>query len=406
MRPYKIICSGLGLALAVAALPANASHFRGAAIVPTITNGVLMLEVDSFWRKGTATGNIFTSNTVISGGPAVSNYTLDSQVIDTSDIRRDKATTVLTADLNGAGTYNIAWNSCCHQSGISNASGNWGMDASIVWDGANDTAPIFFDLENIQQQVVVNSPYSDNLDATPGGGQSLSYNLSVNTGMTGQAPGLAVDAAGNLTLSAATTGAAPYNPGFTNGTAFSGNIFARDSTGALTGMVEYEWVFLSCDPAQQNCAVAPFIQDEIINALIGANISQTMLAVQDNGQLFQAPNLITNALPNAGGGWDTLQSFNCTGAVNNAPGWNAVTQQFSWNTAGSGAGQCTALFQVTDAEGLTDTGALLINLSSTPPACGQAEQPPCPTSVASTLPLMGLGLVGFGWLARRRRANR
>ncbi|WP_198266316.1 hypothetical protein [sulfur-oxidizing endosymbiont of Gigantopelta aegis] len=135
-----------------------------------------------------------------------------SDTTDTTDSRYDIRNTVSTYDVSnvGAQTLDLSWGSCCRVRGINNWTGNssvsWTMNSSIVWDGTNDTAPILFDFNSVQPEVLRGNAYSDNLGATTGNaGTTLSYTQTLN-GIPSQPPGFTVDpATGELTIDASST---------------------------------------------------------------------------------------------------------------------------------------------------------------------------------------------------------
>ena len=83
---------------ALTAHVADASHFRGAALVPTVSStGLLTIQETSFWRKGASN---FNSAFVSGAGTAAASNSL----VDTTDSRFDRVTQTHTIQLSGAGT--------------------------------------------------------------------------------------------------------------------------------------------------------------------------------------------------------------------------------------------------------------------------------------------------------------
>ena len=52
-----LICAAIATSLGSVAITAEASHFRGGAMVPTIQNGILTVVQTTFWRKNTSEAN-------------------------------------------------------------------------------------------------------------------------------------------------------------------------------------------------------------------------------------------------------------------------------------------------------------------------------------------------------------
>ena len=275
MTKLKAFACGMSVvALMGAASVANASHFRGAAIVPTVdASGLMTLTTTSFWRK-TWVDNPGGYN--ISGGGASLVGTV-SNTVDQSDSRFGVRTEVVQYQLSGAGTYNISRSSCCRVSGIPNASGSWTMDSRIVWDGNTANSPILFDFNAINPEVQRGVNYSDNLGAVSGSGHTLSYGLHTNTGISSQATGLSIDSTGTLSIDAASTSTYADN-GSNLGAdmAFSGSISSSDGS-----MVEFDWLFDGVDATAHNSS--PVVQDIVINALVGDDISTTVLGTDPDG---------------------------------------------------------------------------------------------------------------------------
>lgn len=350
---------------------AEASHFRGAAMIPSVdANGLLTVTTTSFWRP-TGVSNVAA---VVSGASQITNTTTNT---DTSDIRFTKVTDVATFQLNGAGTFEISGSSCCRVNGIQNInSGNssvsWTMNSTIVWDGQTANTPILFNFSAIQPEVVRNADYNGTLGAVVGNpGLTLSYDQVLNSGITDQPQGFTVDpVTGALHIAAADTNTYLDNNSGNIGAdyAFSGNIKASDGSS-----VEFDWLFDAVNTGSGN--LAPVAQDAVINALVGDTIDYTVLATDDGNPL--PANL-------------TFTFIGMLGGPANAPTFDTATHKLNWLTSGSSIGTYIAQVRVSDGA-LTDIANITINLRN---GNGTIPEP-------AVLSLMGLGLLGFG-LARRR----
>jgi hypothetical protein len=377
MKTLKYTAIAAGVIAALGSGMAEASHFRGAAMIPSVDeNGKLTVTTTSFWRP-TSVSSVSTS---VAGASYLGSA---ASVTDTSDIRFTKVINVDTFQLSGAGTYNIDAGSCCRVDGIhnfpgGNSSTSWNMDSTIVWNGSSANTPILFNFSAVQPEVVRGSDYSGSLGAVAGPGLTLSYDQVLND-IPSQPPGFTIDpATGQLFISAANTATYLDNSSGNIGAdyAFSGNITASDGS-----RVEFDWLFDAVDTGSVN--LAPSVTDAVVNALVGDTINFTFNATDDGN-------------PNPPGSL-TWSFIGFLGGGANAPTFNALTQAFEWDSTGSTLGTYVAQVQVSDGL-LTDIGLLTINLGSD----GGTPQIPEP----GTLSLLGLGLIGFGIAGRRKRAKK
>jgi len=373
-KKYSAIAAGV--MMAVAGTAAEASHFRGAAMLPSVNaNGLLTVTATSFWRP-TSVSDIDESGAIGVGGVG-SMTQVGPQVNNTSDSRFTQVTSVHTRQLPGAGTYTISASSCCRVQGIRNFSGgsstSWTMNSSIAWNGSTASTPILFNFTSIQPEVVRGANYTGNLGAIAGPGLTLTYDQNLNPVINSQPPGFTINpATGGLSIPAASTATYLDNNGGNAGAdySFSGNINASDGS-----KVEFEWLFDAVNTAGNT---APTVTDAIINALVGATVNHTFTAT-DDGLLGPLT-------------WTGLIGF-LGAAPAILPTFNPLTQAFTWNTTGSAVGSYIALVQASDGA-LTDIGQLTINLTTQP---GRVPEP-------ATLSLLGLGLAGLGWMGRRKKS--
>jgi hypothetical protein len=346
---------------------AEASHFRGAAMVPTVSStGLLTVTITSFWRNTAADGIDFIN---VSGGAAFVSSSV--QVDDTTDSRFTKSTNIHTYQLQGAGLHTIQGSSCCRVGSIINAfESSWTMNSAINWDGNSANAPILFNFSAIQPEVLRGANYSDNLGAVSGSGHTLTYNQNLNDNIHTQPPGFVVDPnTGQLTIPAASTATYLDNPSANIGAdyAFSGNILSSDGSS-----VEFDWLF---DAVNATGNLAPDVDDAVINALVGSTVTHTVTGSDPNSDPLT---------------WD-LVSF--SGACGGPFNFDPTTQDISWNSTGCGVGTYIANVRASDGL-LTDVGTITINLTSSGTT---------PVFEPATLLSFGAGLVGLGLVNRRRR---
>lgn len=364
---------------------ADASHFRGAALVPSVdANGLLTVVETSFWRYAApdTAGVSVPGASLISGG---------SNSYDGSDTRFQKNTRVRTFQLPGAGTYDINTTSCCRVYHGGTALNNWNNGSSyqvssrIVWDGSTATQPIAFSFNTLQPEVSrvpgAANDYSDNLNATSPDGLTLTYNAALTNGMNFQPAGYAVDPnTGQVTLVGDANRAAigdnvPTVEGADAG--FSGTIMASNGS-----FVEFDWMF---DGVSGAINQAPTVDDAVINALVGANISHTFTANDpEDGALTDAAD------------WDAVLILG-PGINAPLPIFDVNTQLLTWDTSGVGPGTYTIQARAFDSAGKGDYGTLTVNLRP------DGGDPPTGVPVPTTLALLGLGFAGIGWSTRRRK---
>ncbi len=371
----KITKTVMAAAMAVAMTgTAQASHFRGASLVPSVdANGLMTVTATSFWRP------TFVEDIFISG------MAQQSVSTDITDSRFTRIVQVYTKQLAGAGTFDISANSCCRVAGIRNSVGasnvGWQMDSRIVWDGSTANTPISFDFATVQPNVQRGNTYTQNLNAIGGSGITLAYDNALNTNGGGsftQAPGFTINTnTGLMTIPAASTA------GLTDNTQndgadyfFSGNIKASDGS-----FVEYDWLWDAVDstgPQDQ----PPSIDDVVINALVGDSIMHTMTGIDPDGDLIT---------------WDMISFL---GGGVNAPTFDSLTQLFEWDTTGSAVGQYIANIRGA-ANGLTDVGTVTINLTTggNPPG---GNPPPTNVPEPGILALLSMGLLGMAGTRRRK----
>lgn len=313
LRVLAVSGAVLGASAALS-LDAQASHFRGGALVPSVNaNGLLTIESTTFWRP-TFVSQAFPS---VSG---IGNAVQTSNTIDTSDSRFTVRRQTHTIQLPNAGTFDINWPGCCRVAGINNAAqSSWAMNSKIFWDGSTANTPILFDFAAIQPEVVRGATYNDNLGATSGNGQTLTYDQALNLNISSQPPGFQIDPnTGALSIPSANT--AGYVDNTSNDGAdyaFSGNIFNADGS-----QVEFDWLFDAVDTGSGN--LAPDVNDLVVNALVGDLINETITATDPN-----TGDTVTLNLSNFFGPGVNLSPTFTPGASG-----NPTSGTFAWDTAG------------------------------------------------------------------------
>lgn len=371
-----IIATSIAGSLSMVAGTANASHFRGGALIPSVdANGLLTIQETTFWRK-TST-DVLGSISVTGVGTASSS----AQTIDQSDSRYALVTRTHTIQLTSAGTYAISGSSCCRVS--SSGLGNWtesgfNLNSQVVWDGATATTPINFSFSTIQPEVsrLTANDYSQGLNATSPDGLTLTYNQNLNLNINSQVPGFTVDPAtglmtivGDANRAQITDHASASNPGAD--AAFSGNILASNGS-----FVEFDWMFDGVDAASNQ---APVVADAIINALVGPGpISHIFTALDaEDGNLLAAAS------------WDPTLVLGA-GFINALPTFDTVTQALSWDTTGYAPGTYLIQARAFDSQSVGDFGLLTVNLSN-------PTNPPTNIPLPGSIFLFGLGLAAIGW---------
>ena len=352
-------------------IAAEASHFRGAAMIPTVdSNGLLTVTATSFWRPSAVRDIDEAGRISVSGVGLMTQQ--GPQLNDTTDSRFTRVTSTHTIQLNRAGTFQLTANSCCRVSGIQNASASsWTMNSTIVWDGLTANNPIAFNFSSVQVEVSRPSGYSDNLGAVAPNGGTLSYNQNLNTGISSQPPGFVINPnTGQLTIPQASAATYGDNPTGNIGAdyAFSGNIQNSDGSS-----VEFDWLFDAVDATANN--LAPDVADFILNLTPGELASHIFTATDPDGDALT---------------WDFQGLLGPTGGLA-SPTFDPLTQLFTWDTTNTTVGQ-TFIAQARASDGLlTDTGNLTINIVQ-----GQTGGPaPSPVPEPSTVFLFGSALFGI-----------
>ena len=370
IRSFVVV---MALGLMGFAASAEASHFRGAAMIPSVSaSGLLTVTATSFWRP-TGVADIDEGGPIQVSGGVGSMTQIGASVINTSDTRFTQVTSVHQVQLTGAGTYAMTATSCCRVGGIINAAeSTWTMNSTLVWNGTTAKTPIQFNFSAVQPEVIKGSAYNGNLGAVAGLGLSLTYDQTLNQNINSQPPGFTVNAAtGALHIPAASTAGYVENPSANIGAdyAFSGNINASDGSS-----VEFDWLFDAVDSGSVNNA--PIVTDATLNIILGATASHTFVGVDPEG------NPLT---------WAFLNFFG-PGALL-MPVFDPLTQLFTWDSTGSVLGTYLAQVQASDGS-LTDVGTLTINVT----ANGGTAAVPEP----ATLFLLGSGLAAAARYRRKK----
>jgi hypothetical protein len=107
----------------LAAAPASASHFRGAAMIPVVdASGRLTLHSTTFWAPNSPAGIDESANPQVADVDAMTDVGAMTdetpRMEDTSDSRFTKVTQSHTIQLPGPGLYAITAGSCCRVGGI------------------------------------------------------------------------------------------------------------------------------------------------------------------------------------------------------------------------------------------------------------------------------------------------
>lgn len=238
----------LCLALAPSAF---ASHFRGAAMIPSVTSsGQFTVTTTAFWRKGQSGLTPISIAVTKPDGSSGGTMTNSSTVTDTSDSRFDMSVVTSQIQLDGGpGLYQVRWQSSARVAGMRNGdpmNDTWDMRSAIYWDGTTASAPIQFNFQATNNEVVRGRMFDQFLGAVATSGLTLSHDSTLNPGIASQPPGFAIDGStGEMTIPASQTSSYGDNTSdATNGAdyAFSGRILA--SNGSFVG---FDWVLDAVD---------------------------------------------------------------------------------------------------------------------------------------------------------------
>ena len=365
----KIACLTSGVIFATAA---DASHFRGGALVPSVdANGLVSFTTTTFWRTTAVSGTTTEGGLSLNGsGVAKSNVT---RVIDTSDSRFTRVVETYQVQLSSAGTNTFIWNSCCHVDGAANTNAGQAeaLTSKITWDGSTANTPTFFNFSAINPEVIRGNVYNDSLGAVAGNGGTLTYDNALSEGIfPASTPAYTVTAAGELHITSAVTATMTHdNPIASNPGAdyeFSGNIYNSDGSS-----IEFEWMWDAVDGGTNN-NLAPVVNDMVLNVLQGDVLNATVTGSDPDGDPLT---------------WSLLNFFG-TGD-NGLFTFDPVTQAIMWDTTGAGLGTYIANVRASDGS-LTDVGTITINvLGSRVPEPG-------------ILALLGLGFTGLAFTRRRK----
>lgn len=386
-----LMAAGLTL---LAATAANATHGRGAAIVPSVSaSGLLTLDMKSFWRQQPGTSvcsfphDCITANVTGPGGSFVGSVgpAQGSEAQDLTDSRYTKVTQTGSIQLSSPGLYTIDWSSCCWISTVPKIpDASYGTRSTIYWDGRTANAPIFFNLENVQIEVERGVAYKDNLDVVGSSNVNITYGGTTSgltsVGAANQATGYSIDSDGFINITAA--GTATYVDRPAGGDqAFDGKITATDkATGREMGSVEFYWIFDGVED-NPNTNNAPTVSDIVVNAIVGDTINQIVTASDPDNDPVTL----------------TFQDFIGPGGVISTAlfSFDPATGAFNWNSTGFAPGTYIATIRGSDGL-LTDNGTITINLTT---GGGNPAAVPLPASAL----LLGAGVAGLAALRRRKK---
>lgn len=206
-------------------VPVFASHFRGGNVSVQVTEaGVATFTYETLWRKGSAffpfdgvaqirfynTTDTSRSAALRTVSPNIGNTTVFRDVSDPAfDFRRQVVTVDLAALGLAQGRYIARWENCCRISGIQNApEDDFSLETLVIYDGVRNSSPVL----NSRILTVVGKglPYSQNLNAFDPDGKPLIYQFLLGSsrpthGPTFHTPGITLDAAGQVFISAQST---------------------------------------------------------------------------------------------------------------------------------------------------------------------------------------------------------
>ena len=150
--------------------------------------------------------------------------------------------------------------------------------------------------------------------------------------------------------------------------------FRGEVTASNGSFVEFDWLFDAVNVGAQN--LAPTVNDQIINALVGTSVSTTVIGSDPNSDPLT---------------WSLSSSF---GPI--APIFDPSNQLLTWDTTGLSVGD-TLIANIRASDGsLTDTGTITVNMIS-------GAAPPNAVPVPATILLMGAGLLGMTMTRRRNK---
>lgn len=224
------------LALFLCGLPALASHFRGGNVSVQVTEaGVATFTYETIWRKGSAffpfdgvaqirfynPTDTARNSPLRTVSPNIGNTTVFRDVSDQAfDFRRQVVTVDLAALGLARGRYIARWENCCRIAGIRNApEDSFSLETLVIYDGTRNSSP--FLNSRILTVVGKGLPYSQNLNAFDPDGKPLTHQFLLGAsrptyGPTSHIPGITLDSAGLVALSAQSTATLfdinPFNP--------------------------------------------------------------------------------------------------------------------------------------------------------------------------------------------------